>query len=177
MKYRGIKMGYLAGKKLYLSGAIEHAKPQDNWRVEPMHIFKEWFDIDVFDPNSDPKQQWFSPLVEAKQNRDFDKMAYIAKRFVRKDLQIVQKANIVVAYLPKDVRTTGTHHEIIAAEGLKIPTLLVSEHKEEIPLWYYGFIDHKYMFDGWANLYDYLREVDEGNHKDDFLWAFVYELI
>ena len=43
--------------------------------------------------------------------------------------------------------------------------------------WYYGFIDHKYMFDGFEPLYDYLQEVDDGKHMDDFLWAMIYGLL
>ncbi len=170
-------MGYLAGKGLYLSGAIEHADPKDNWRVEPMRVFKERFGINVFDPHADPKQQWEADLKTAKKNRDFDSVERIARLFVRKDLQIVQKTDIVVAYLPPNIPTTGTVHEIINSWNYKNPTLIVSDHKEDIPSWYYGFIKHKYMFDGFSALYDYLQEVDDGMHKGDLRWAMVYNLI
>jgi hypothetical protein len=104
-------------------------------------------------------------------------MARIARRFVRKDLQVVQRTDIVVAYLPYGVPTTGTHHEILNSWGYKNPTLLVSDHKEDIPLWYYGFIDHKYMFDGFPDLYRYLQEVEDGKHIDDLRWAMIYGII
>jgi hypothetical protein len=170
-------MGYLADKKLYLSGAIEYANPNDNWRIEPMRVFRERFSIDVFDPFSDPKQQWAEKLKIAKKNRDFDEVEGIARLFVRKDLQIVQKTDILVAYLQPNVQTTGTIHEIINSWNYKNPTLLVSEHKEDIPSWCFGFVRHKYMFDGFSKLYEYLQEVDDGMHKDDLRWALIYGLI
>jgi hypothetical protein len=33
------------------------------------------------------------------------------------------------------------------------------------------------MFGSWDSLYGYLKEVDEGLHKDDRRWALVYDLI
>ena len=171
-------MGYLAGKKLYLSGAIQHSSSPVNWRDEVKKKLSNQFNLDVFDPYVDPKQQWSPDLVAAQKNRNFEEMARIAKLFVRKDLQVVQKTDILVAYLPKDVRTTGVHHEIINSWSYKNPTLLVSNgHKEYIPLWYYGFIDHEYMFDDFLSLYNYLQEVEDGKHKDDLRWAMIYELI
>ena len=170
-------MGCLAGAKAYLSGAIEHSDPRDNWRVEPIRVLTERFGINVFDPNADPKQQWTPRLVQAKTERNFEEMARICKLFVRKDLQIVQKSDIVIGYLPCDISTTGTHHELINSWSYKTPTLLVSDHKENIPMWYFGFIDHKYMFDGFSSLYDYLQEVEDGKHKNDLRWAMIYKLI
>jgi hypothetical protein len=169
-------MSVLMGKSLYLSGPIQN-EVDPTWRVKPTKILAERFGINVFDPNADKKQQWAPDLASAKTKCNFDEMSRIARLFVRKDMQQVQRADIVVAYLPPGVPTTGTHHEIINSWSYKNPTLLVSDRKEHIPLWYYGFIDHKYMFGGFENLYEYLREVDDGKHKDDFRWAFVYGLI
>lgn len=169
-------MSVLKGKQLYLAGPIEH-QTDINWRLEPTKTLSESFGINVFDPHADPKQQWLPALKKAKENLDFDEMSRIARLFVRKDLQIVQKTDIVVAYLPHDVPTTGTTHEIINSWNYKNPTLLVSDRKENIPLWYYGFIDHKYMFGSFLDLYQYLWEVEEGKHKDDFRWSMIYDLL
>ena len=50
-------MGYLAGKRIYLSGPIEFAN-QDNWRIEPKKILATKFKLNLIDPFTDPKQQW-----------------------------------------------------------------------------------------------------------------------
>jgi hypothetical protein len=76
------------------------------------------------------------------------------------------------------VPTTGTVHEIVNADLYKKPTMIICERgKEWIPIWYYGFIHHKYMFGSWEDLYNYLQEVDDGKHTDDHRWAYVYGLV
>jgi hypothetical protein len=169
---------HLNNSRCYLSGAIENGDETRNWRVEPIRVFTENFKINVFDPFSDPKQQWVDKLKKARDDEDFDTIEEIAKRFVRKDLCLVDRVDFLVAYLPYKVPTTGVTHEIINSNNAKKPTLLVSDRKKDIPLWYYGFIDHrKYMFNGWDALYRYLEEVDKGNHQDDDKWSFVYKTI
>lgn len=79
-------MNYLKNKKVYLSGPIQYDISPTNWRIDPMNVLANKFNIDVFDPFSDPKQQWVEVLKEARNQKDFETMAKIAKRFVRKDL-------------------------------------------------------------------------------------------
>lgn len=171
-------MTYLANKKLYLSGPIQYDATGHNWRTEPSKVLREEFHIDLFDPFEDPKQQWVPHLREAQANKDFDKMAEIARQFVRKDLCMVDRSDFVISYLPEKVPTTGTHHEIINSANAKKPTLLICpQGKEKIPLWYYGFIPHEVMFGAWEELYQYLRDVNAGKHMHNNRWAYVYGLI
>ena len=171
-------MTVLSNKRCYLSGPIEYSDHSFNWRVEISRILRAEFNIDVFDPFSDPKQQWLPTLKEAQDNCDFDAMSSIARSFVRKDLAMVDRADFLIAHLPCKVPTTGTHHEIINSANAKKPTLLVCpQGKQFVPLWYYGFIPHEVMFSSWDSLYQYLREVNDGKHKDNNRWAFVYGLV
>jgi nucleoside 2-deoxyribosyltransferase len=168
----------LAGKKFYLSGSIEHDNSAYNWRVEPCRILKEEFGIVVFDPFADPKQCLTTELDAARKNRDFNTIVKIAKGFVRKDLAMIDRADALIAYLPYMVPTTGTHHEIILSNSCKKPTLLICpQGREFIPLWYYGFIPHEFMFDSWKDLYGYLHEVNNHKHTENNRWAIVYELV
>jgi nucleoside 2-deoxyribosyltransferase len=167
----------LFGRTCYLSGPIELAT-DTNWRPGPKKELLDRFGLDVFDPFADPKQQWLGPLKEARENFDYDRMRFIAKKFVRKDLGTVDRSDMLIGYLPYRVPTTGTNHEIITSNDLKKPTLLICpEGKEKIPTWYYAFIRHEFMFGSWAALYDYLDEVAAGKHMDNDRWAFVYDLI
>jgi hypothetical protein len=171
-------LNVLAGKRCYLSGAIENDQSGHNWRIEPSKVLVEQFKVNLFDPFADPKQQWVPLLNQARQDKDFNTMAKIAKSFVRKDLKLVDKADFLVAYLPYKVATTGTIHEIINSNNAKNPTLLVCpQNKEFIPLWLYGFISHEFMFGSWEALWEYLTEVNEGKHMDNDRWSFVYGLI
>jgi hypothetical protein len=167
----------LQGKRCYISGPIEHDDTK-NWRVEPKKVLKNRFGLNIFDPNQDPKQQYVPELNQARDECDFDTMERIARPFVRKDLAMVDRSDVVVACLPYKVCTTGTKDEIKTSWDAHKPTLIVCpQGKQFVPAWYYGYIPHKYFFGGFEQLYDYLQEVVDGKHKDDFRWAFVYGLI
>ena len=171
-------MKYLENKLCYLSGPIQYATGE-NWREYPNKILSEEFGIKVFDPSKDPKQQWVPALKEAQANKDYKTMARISKSFVRKDLGILDRSDFLIAYLPVNVATVCTCHEIINSNNSKKPTLLVTNADDitKIPLWYFGFISLDFMFAGWESLFTYLREVNTGKHKNNDRWAFVYDLV
>lgn len=174
-----VKMSYLEGKRVYLSGPIEHGQEDgDNWRIEPSKVLVQEFHVNLFDPFNDPKQQWLPFLTAARESRDYEQMATIAKPFVRKDLCMVDRSDFLIAYLPRGVPTCGTHHEIINSVNAKKPVLLVCpQGKEFVPFWYFGFIPHTQMFSNWGDLYQYLREVNDGKLRGDDRWHFVYGVI
>lgn len=168
----------LENATVYLSGPIQFDIDED-WRSEPRKYLLEEFKINVFDPFLDPKQQWTKILEKACQEENYEQITKVSKSFVRKDLCMVDRADIVIAYLPYKVPTSGTVHEIINSNNSKKPTLLVTNYKNitGIPLWYFGFIDKEFMFAGWESLYEYLREVNSGYHKKNDRWSYLYGLI
>jgi nucleoside 2-deoxyribosyltransferase len=171
-------MNILEGKRCYLSGAIQFDQTNLNWRIKPKEVLTKEFKLNLYDPFEDPRQQCAEPLKEAQKNRDFDALTKIAKSFVRKDLAMCDRADFLIAYLPYNVATFGTTHEITESNRAKKPVLLVSDSaKEKIPLWFYGFIPTEFMFNNWEDLYVYLREVNEGLHKNNNRWWFTYNLI
>lgn len=168
-------MNILKDKRAYLSGPIEFGS-NFNWRTEPTRVLTERFGINLFDPFADPKQQWVPTLAKAREQKDYVTMNKIAKIFVRKDLAMVDRADMLIAYLPHKVPTTGTHHEIINSNNAKKPTLLVTDCNDigYIPLWYFGFIPPEFMFPNWNSLYSYLESVDEEKHRENNRWSFIY---
>ena len=174
-----LKTNPLKDTRCYLSGPIEFGKNREDWRSEPTKELTKRFEIDLFDPFADPKQQWVPALKEARKNSDYETMVKIAKSFVRKDLCMVDRVDFTIAYLPYGVPTTGTTHEIINSNNAKKPTLLVTDSPSiaQIPLWYFGFIPTEFMFAGWESLFFYLEEVNNGKHMDNNRWDYVYGLI
>lgn len=166
---------YLTGKRCYLSGPIQFGD-EINWRDFPKQILEQKFKIQIFDPFADPKQQWAPLLSEAQKNKDIETIVRISKGFVRKDLCLVDRSDFLIAYLPYKTPTTGTVHEIINSNNAKKPTLLVTnfDNISYIPLWYFGFIPKEFMFAGWESLFNYLTEVNDGNHKNNNRWSFIY---
>ncbi len=166
-------MPFLMGQECYLSGPIECCTSKDNWRIPVIEVLTDRYGLKVFDPHADPKQQWADDLKKARTEKDFATMAKIAKKFVRKDLQKVQRCDIVIAHLPYGVPTCGTHHEIFLANMLKNPVLLVCpQGKEFNPMWYFGFIPDEHMFGSWEELYDYLDDVNSGKPGLNSRWDF-----
>ena len=170
-------MNYLSKKIFYLSGPIEFDENY-NWRNEVIEKLKNKFDINIFDPFSDPKQQWVEKIKDYKKIKDFDKLTEIAKGFVRKDLSMVDRCDALIAYLPYKIPTVGTHHEIINANNMKKPVMLVCpQGKENIPIWYYGFLKHETFFNSWDELYCYLEKVDNRDLITNNRWNFIYGII
>jgi len=168
----------LSGKRVYLSSPMEHISPALNWneqRKSVITVLEEEFRLKVFDPYNDPKQTNISLLNQYKEQRDFDGVAKIAKDFLAKDLNAVNWADLVIAYVPKGVASCGVPHEIINANlGKKLVLLVEGTDKAKISIWYYGFIKHRFMFGAWQQLFDYLTEINEGKHIDDPRLQFLY---
>lgn len=162
-----------------MCGPIEHDPSRHNWRTEPSRVLVEEFGLNLFDPFEDPKQQWAPLLMEARDKKNYEQIEHIASNFVSKDLTMVSRSDMLVAYLPYLVPTTGTTHEIIHSHSDKKPTLLVCpQGKEFCPLWYYGFIDWRdSMFSSWEELYSFLRDVNAGKHNDKRRWKYINGLI
>lgn len=171
-------MGVLTDKRVYLSAPIENESGSPHWRKDVAKVLTEEFGLTVFDPHADPKQQWAPVLYEARKNKDFDTITKHASDFVSKDLSLVDRSDFLITYLPYKVSTVGTHHETIYAdERKKVTIIMCPEGLEFIPFWYFGIVNKKYMFDKWNDVYNYLREVNAGIHKNDKRWSFVYGLI
>lgn len=170
-------MNYLKNKKIYLSAPIQHSD-DDTWKISTINVLSNRFHLNVFDPAADPKQQRTPDLIKAQKECDYATIREIGKSFVRKDLGTVDRTDFVIAHVPYKVCTTGVPHEIIHANNIKRPVLLVcTQGKQFISPWYYGFIALEFMFSSWDELYCYLEEVDKGQHKNNDRWAFVYDLV
>jgi len=171
-------MSILKDKRMYISGPIEYDDAALNWRTEPIKVLRERFELNVFDPFQDPKQQWVKDLHQARENKDYETMVRIARSFVRKDLAMVDRSDITIVYIRTGVPSWGACHELINSNNAKKPTLLVCpDGKNKIPLWLWGFIKHEFMFGSWDDLYTYLDEVNQRKHIDNNRWAFIYGLV
>lgn len=169
---------YLSNRRVYFSSPIEYSK-DESWRPKVMKTLREKFELDVFDPTEDQKQQWLPELLEAKSNKDWATVRKIARSFCRKDLSQVDRSDILIAYLPYKTPTTGTHHEIINSVNAKKPVILVTEYHDisGISAWYFAFVNYNYMCCSWEQLFSLLERVNNGEFKDDYRWAWIYDLI
>lgn len=167
-------MSYLKGKRCYLSGAIETADHNHNWRSEPKKVLIEQYGLEIFDPFDDPKQNRSSELYAAREAGNWDLVEEITSSFVAKDLSLVSRSDILIAYLPYKIATAGTHHEIINANNDKKAVLLICpEGAAYLPLWYRGFIKREHMFGSWDEVYAFLDKVEAGKMKNHKRWRLI----
>lgn len=168
----------LAGRKCYFGAPIQFVDSDSNWREPIKTVLRDRFEIDVFDPSKDPKQQWVPELNKAIETKNYLQMQKIARQFVKADLQRVDRADFVIASLPYKIPTVGTIEEIITSNKAKKPTLIVCpQGKEKISAWLFGTIKLQYLFGAWDDLYEYLEDVRNHKHTDDQRWSYVYGLI
>ena len=168
-------LNVLKGKRLYLSGPIEFGDHSLNWRIEPKKVLAERYGLEIFDPFEDPKQNKVDELDAACEAEDWDTVEDITEQFVSKDLTLVNQSDLLIAYLPRKVPTTGTVHEIIVSNQNKRPTLLMCpQGKKYIPKWYRGFIKREHTFGSWEEIYAFLDAVVRGDWKDHKRWRFIY---
>ena len=172
-------MGALQDSTVYLSGPIEFedtSKP--DWRPPVIEVLSKRFGINVHDPSTDEKQGRAPLLVKALAEERYDDAEKIARLFVKKDLVLIDHSHFLIAYAPRGVATTGTPCETHYAVNAKKPVFVVCEEgKRFAPRWYFGNLRHRYIYGSWDELYEYLQEVDDGKHKDNHRWWFVYEMI
>lgn len=169
-------MEILKNKRVYLSSPIQfsHLHGQE-WRTNLIKNLEKKYGLKVFDPTLDSKQSLREEVELYKKEERYDELRTIVRRFVREDLAIVDRTDIIVAVVPSGVPTTGVCHEIINSNNSKKLVLLVEgTAKNKIADWYFGFIRPEFMFGTWDELYKFLDDVNEGKYKDHDRLYFLY---
>ena len=173
-------MNNLSGLRCYFAHPIENHK-SDDYIGEQKNTLKTFLKSrgSVF---IDPKNISFHGISELLdkdeiiQEHGYEELRRQMKAIVRKDLRSVDVSDFVVGYLPKDIKTTGTIHEIIQSDNQKKPTLLVCpDGIDNLPAWFFGIIPIEYMFNSIENLIDYLNEIDKADIEEieDDRWQFI----
>jgi len=172
---RGGAMAILKGKQVYLGGPIEFEdRDKPDWRPEVIKELESRFDLVVYDPSQDEKQSFQKDILSALAVENYDEAERIASDFVTKDLGTIDRSDILIAYVPRGVPSTGTPVEIHHAISVKKPTLLVCpQGKRFTALWWFGEMRHQFCFGSWNDLYDYLTEVNSGHHRHDKKWRYI----
>ncbi len=152
---------YTAGPIEYISQFSNKNKAFDKKKLEK---FLEEKEVRILDP----KKIFFRGISEIKNRKelfdsgDYKEIRRQAKLIVRKDLRAVDISDFIIAYLPKDIKTTGTIHEIIEADRQRKPVLLVCpEGIKNIPFWLFGIIPIEYMFESLDDLIEYLEQIND----------------
>jgi len=170
-------MNRLRGLRTYLAGPMEHDPTNGvQWR-QRITAFLQRFGVDVQDPTCKP----FDIGIEDLENKEaharwraegeWDKLASAMKVIRQVDLRMEDTSDFIIVYLPTGVNTCGTWEEIFTANRSKRP-ILIQCPKTLIPGWMFGVLPHRFFFDDWTAIEEYLTSVDAGEENDPKRWLF-----
>ncbi len=176
-------MNILNKTKVYEIGNMQYGDGR-GWRNE-LRPFLESMGVTVFDPYNKPFinapeedegiHKKMSDLMESEQ---YDEVAEHFKKVRAFDLSMVDKADFIICYINTDIFTVGTIEELCWAAGrLKRPTFVVIEGgKKKTPLWLFGLLPHKYIYNNFDEVKEVLRKIDSGEKPiDSDRWRLLQE--
>lgn len=174
----------LSHTRCYIAGPIEYQKNK-NEKYEYMKSIIDFLqknEVNVLDPQK-IRMNGVSEISDRKKMFDennFNEIRRQAKIIVRKDLRCIDISDFIIAYLPSNICTVGTIHEIIESDRQKKPTLILCpQGKKNIPLWLYGIIPLRYMFESIDEILNYLKKINENDKiiQYDDRWQFTIKHI
>jgi len=159
-------MNNLRGCRVYLAGAIEYSDNSYDWRTVLSNELSRMGIISL-----DPHAKTFlnQPVEEQGQNSlakglmregKYEEAAHIMKQVVRKDLRCVDAADFLIVNLETGVPSYGTPHEVAIASIQRKPILFRINHKEDMPLWFMGLINHNFVFKTFDEIIFHLKTID-----------------
>ena len=157
---------YLVGHMQYLSGR--------NWRNEVSSKLKP-LNITCFDPYKKPFVKDVDEGEEARRDMDnwlkngqFDLLSDKMKTVRSYDLNLVDRSDFIIAHLVPEVASWGSAEEIVTAVRMKKPIFISMEGgKKKTPLWMFGMIPHKYIYNTIDEVLDMIFLIDKGQRKID----------
>jgi len=163
----------LRNTKTYLVGAMEY-KNGRRWRED---FTKKMSEIGVicFDPYKKPfvidvdeTEDVHERLVDLRTEGNYDEVSRIMKKIRAFDLGLTDRADFIVAYIDPSVFTTGSLEEIFWSNRMKKVIFLVIEGgKKKCPLWLFGAIPHKYIYNNLDEVVEVLKRIDSGEKEMD----------
>jgi len=150
----------------YLSGR--------NWREEVAEKLSN-LNITCFDPYKKPfikdveedeaSRQEMETWLKTKQ---YDRLTEKLKTVRSYDLNLVDRSDFIIAHLVPEVASWGSAEEIVTAVRMKKPIFISMEGgKSKTPLWMFGMLPHKYIYNNLDEIVDMLYAIDNGSKEID----------
>jgi hypothetical protein len=154
----------------YMIGQMEYANGRD-WR---RYVIDELSPLGIIllDPYSKPFISEFAEDEAAREEmkhwRDteqYDLLSTKMKRIRSEDLRCVDKSDFLICNIIPDVASWGSSEEITTAVREKKPLFLAIDHplgKKACPLWFFGKIPHKYIYNSITDVVKTIKAIDAG---------------
>ena len=169
----------LKNQRCYLAGAMDRVPDRGSTWRENISPFLQSLGVVVFNPLKKPSNigQEDEAVAEhkkyLKQQKRYDELSLIMKTIRSVDLRMVDISDFLIVNLDLDVHPCGTLEEIFWANRQKKPILIHMEQgKQEAPDWLFGTIPHRFIFNSWIELQDYLLQINNNNIDANDRWCF-----
>lgn len=154
--------------KTYLCGPIEAGNGR-SWREKITEDLKE-IGVICYDPYNKPfevdldeTEDLNALMKQWRAQGDYDKVTSKMKDIRSFDLALVDKADFIIAYFDPSQMTCGTWEEVFWANRQKKPIFFVVKGgKKACPLWMFGTIPHKYIYESFEEVLSVLKDIDSG---------------
>jgi nucleoside 2-deoxyribosyltransferase len=166
-------MNLLQKTKVYLVGHMQYLNGR-NWRKEVSEELSK-LNILCFDPYDKP----FVKDVDESENsrtemdlllkhKEYDILSEKLKTIRSYDLNLVDRSDFIIAHLVPEVASWGSAEEIVTAVRMKKPIFISIEGgKTKTPLWMFGMIPHKYIYNSIEEVIDMINSIDSGEKPID----------
>lgn len=166
-------MNILNKTKTYLVGHMQYAEGH-NWRKYVESELKP-LGIKIFNPYEKPfvKDMDEGDLVREDcksliQQERYDEVSEKFKQIRIYDLNLVDRSDFIIAHIIPNVASWGSAEEIVTANRAKKPIFLSIEGgKKQCPLWLFGTIPHRYIYNNLEEIIDTIKQIDSGEKPID----------
>lgn len=162
----------LRDTRVYLCGAMSFCEENGvQWR-DRLKPFLKGLGIRIFDPCDKPIDFGIEDRkLHAKLLSEgcYDELAKLLKEIRCVDLRMVDISDFLIVNIDITMYTCGTWEEVFLANREKKPILVrCKQGKKKAPPWLFGTLPHRFIFDTWEQVQDYLIEIDNSNEPVSF---------
>lgn len=166
-------MNILKGIRIYTVGCMEFADGQD-WRRIVENQLKP-LGIKIFNPYHKPFSYASKEDEKARRilnnlriNNRFTQVHKKMKEIRSEDLRICDISDAFIVYIKPEIPSWGSAEELVTAVRMKKPIFVIVEGgKKKCPLWIFGMLPPKYIYDSLDSVIDMIKKIDNGNKKID----------
>lgn len=157
----------------YLIGSMQYADGS-SWR-EKMTLELNKMKIRVFDPYKKPfikdvqeSNDAQTELLKAQEQGNFDYLQKKMREIRSFDLNLVDRSDFIIANISPRIASWGTGEELTTSNRAKKPIFLAIEGgKLKCPLWIFGMIPHKYIYNNPEEIVEVLKNINSGEKELD----------
>ena len=168
-----MKKNILYRTRTYLVGHMQYVSGRD-WRqyvadeLDPLNIicfdpYKKPFVKDVKEDEARRKE-----MLDDLRRGYYNKLTTRMRQVRSYDLNLVDRSDFIIAHLNPEVASWGSAEEIVTAVRMKKPVFISIEGgKQHTPLWLFGMIPHKYIYDNIQDVVKMIKRINRGSKKID----------